>query len=146
MLSLSTKIWCKAQKQVHSDERRFSCEQCGKSFKRPYHLKVHLVHNTERTYKCSICEEGLKLFRHNDQKRYCCSKCEKKFTFSGQLSSHIAMPMHWHTLCRKALWLFSMWANANVANHVPSKKKSLIIGLEKSSKKKIMDILWSGWP
>ncbi|XP_021485458.1 zinc finger protein 92 homolog [Meriones unguiculatus] len=78
-------------------EKRYLCQQCGKSFSRSFNLIKHrIVHSHEKPYECSECG---KLFRrnwallehqriHSGDKPYECGECGKTFTRSSNLVKH----------------------------------------------------------
>ncbi|XP_052026329.1 LOW QUALITY PROTEIN: zinc finger protein 92 homolog [Apodemus sylvaticus] len=78
-------------------DKRYLCQQCGKSFSRSFNLIKHrIVHSGGKPYECSDCG---KLFRcslallehqhiHSTNKPYECGECSKTFTRSSNLVKH----------------------------------------------------------
>ncbi|EFB23222.1 hypothetical protein PANDA_019231, partial [Ailuropoda melanoleuca] len=78
-------------------EKRYLCQQCGKSFSRSSNLIKHrVIHSGEMPYECSECG---KLFRrrfallehqriHSGERPYTCSRCGKAFSRSSNLIEH----------------------------------------------------------
>ncbi|XP_045168589.2 zinc finger protein 37-like [Mercenaria mercenaria] len=85
------------KKQVHTDEKKFICDKCGKSFKAWPYLKQHRqIHIKERNILCPVCPMKFKtagvfkahLKTHSDQKPHNCEQCGKKFKRADLLTTH----------------------------------------------------------
>ncbi|XP_017493378.1 PREDICTED: zinc finger protein 436-like [Rhagoletis zephyria] len=81
--------------------KNHKCQQCDKSFDRPFSLKQHqLVHTGIRAYKCTTCpksfgrKDHLKLHQliHTGIKAHKCTVCTKSFVQKGDLKKHQKMP------------------------------------------------------
>ncbi|CAG9768083.1 unnamed protein product [Ceutorhynchus assimilis] len=76
----------------------FTCEYCGKQFRRHQHWSAHIrsKHTFEKPYKCQLCEASFATSHsllvhkrnHNNEKPYVCSSCGKGFVCSGDLFHH----------------------------------------------------------
>ncbi|XP_045168657.2 zinc finger and BTB domain-containing protein 24-like isoform X2 [Mercenaria mercenaria] len=85
------------KKQVHTEEKKFTCDECGKSFKAWPYLKQHRqIHIKERNILCPVCPMKFKyaavlkvhLKTHSDQKPHNCEQCGKKFKRADLLTTH----------------------------------------------------------
>lgn len=75
-------------RRVHTEEKDFECNTCGKTFRCKHNLKAHkAVHSGEKPYKCTHCDKNfaqsgsLKRYirGHTGAKPYKCSACDKCF-------------------------------------------------------------------
>ncbi|EMP26473.1 hypothetical protein UY3_16460 [Chelonia mydas] len=83
--------------KIHPDEKRHSCAECGKSYRRNSHLRRHQKsHTGEKPYVCADCGKSFgrksilskHLRTHKEEKPYSCAGCEKRFSESSYLALH----------------------------------------------------------
>jgi len=86
--------------QIHSEESKFRCEECGHGFAKLSWLNRHkLQHSTEKTFSCEYCDEKFRFpnslaahkMKHEGKFPHVCTVCGKKFTLYHQLKIHLSV-------------------------------------------------------
>lgn len=81
-----------------TEDRRFVCTQCPKSYKRLASLQAHMrIHMRESAYKCQECPKVFVLsyqlkkhmLSHSRKRPFACPHCPKAFKNNTNLQSHI---------------------------------------------------------
>ncbi|XP_053148292.1 zinc finger protein ZFP2-like [Hemicordylus capensis] len=94
---LTTKSSLKTHQIIHTDEKKYACSVCGKSFSHSSRLICHQrIHTGEKPYQCLVCgrrfSQNSQLTSHQrihtGEKPYQCSVCGKSFCQNSQLTSH----------------------------------------------------------
>lgn len=85
--------------KIHSEERKYSCDQCNMKFKRREHLRIHVngIHLKLKPFKCEKCDKAfaqsgdLKVHMkcHSGEKEFSCTVCNKKFRLLKALRTHL---------------------------------------------------------
>uniref|UniRef100_A0A182WEI9 Protein krueppel n=1 Tax=Anopheles minimus TaxID=112268 RepID=A0A182WEI9_9DIPT len=100
------------------DRPKVFCSYCGKAFKDPRRMQMHVNsnHTLEKKYPCEICGKVYlrptslkdhKLAKHSDDKRYECSDCGMAFTSWAQRWHHFKKE---HTTAKPFACTYCDWA------------------------------------
>ncbi|XP_032066032.1 putative zinc finger protein 56 [Thamnophis elegans] len=86
-----------SHKKTYSEEKRFTCMECGSTYSYKYSLIIHQrSHSGERPYQCMECGKKFSCSSrlnghkriHTGERPYKCMECEKTFTWSSHLLRH----------------------------------------------------------
>ncbi|KAG2461744.1 ZBT41 protein, partial [Polypterus senegalus] len=84
--------------RVHHDDKRYECDECGKTFIRHDHLTKHKkIHSGEKPYKCQVCNQTFRIKKtltkhmviHSDARPFNCPHCNATFKRKDKLKYHI---------------------------------------------------------
>ncbi|XP_062618847.1 zinc finger protein 708-like isoform X1 [Saccostrea cucullata] len=85
-------------KEVHTSDKPYKCDVCGKAFSHSQNLKSHTrTHTGDKPYKCDVCGKAFSLSQnlkshmrtHTGEKPYKCDVCGKAFSQSRHLQTHM---------------------------------------------------------
>ena len=92
----STRSYLTKHRRIHTDKKRYICDECGKAYTWLSSLKAHKVEHTGEKYACKVCRYSSAwkeyLIRHarvhTGEKPYVCSVCGYAFADSSNLNVH----------------------------------------------------------
>ena len=82
---------------VHSEEKKFSCGNCGRRYKSLSHLNCHMKTHNKSLLSCDNCDrkfttqaevEEHKNYSHSGETNFKCNQCDKVFAKKRYLRDH----------------------------------------------------------
>ncbi|XP_035611186.1 oocyte zinc finger protein XlCOF6-like isoform X2 [Oncorhynchus keta] len=98
---LKTREGLSYREETHSEERKYSCETCSKTFLTTVSLKTHMMSHKEKDHSCTVCSQHFShapalrkhmLVTHPGEmpEKHCiCSVCGRCFTKRNNLYKHM---------------------------------------------------------
>jgi KRAB domain-containing zinc finger protein len=118
-------------KTKHATTKRYFCPICDKHFIRRDSVNKHLlVHSTERTFQCDLCENNYRNFSalcqhkkrtHLKLYNYLCNVCSRRFISKAELRRHVKRHTGSHLkhdceICGKGFEIISL-LNSHMISH-----------------------------
>uniref|UniRef100_A0A3B3Z6W2 C2H2-type domain-containing protein n=1 Tax=Periophthalmus magnuspinnatus TaxID=409849 RepID=A0A3B3Z6W2_9GOBI len=93
------KAHLKRHMHSHSEEKSFSCPECGLRLKQQHNMHRHIsaVHRREKPFSCLFCQKAfaqksdfiIHMRTHTGEKPFVCTYCRKGFRVRSQLNTHL---------------------------------------------------------
>ena len=115
---LTDNLTVPAATENQSENRRYTCQYCSKTFQKMHYLRIHAkLHTTARPFDCVLCKRTFKtkqclkrhMISHSEDKPYSCTICEKRFSNKDYLPTHMlihtGVKRHLCNICHKEFTL-----------------------------------------
>lgn len=87
-LSFNNKTKFNKHKKTHDDSKPFKCKECLQTFSKKLYLNVHLrshIKQEDKKFSCEVCGKQFTFeyllkqheYKHKDEKPFPCTKCDK---------------------------------------------------------------------